>query len=131
MAKQYHPLLLTFLAALAFYVINKLLFLLPDAATHYDTYTYSVETLFLFFTACSLIVVLILIKVHQKLPDSAGYAFISATTVKMGICYFMMRPILKSAPANGNFEKINFFVLFLLFLAIETAVTVRLLNKKQ
>lgn len=130
MARQYKPLLGTLLAALVFYIVNKSLFFIPDFSVYYETYHYSLETLFLFFVGCSLLIVFLLTKIHKLMPDNTGYAFLAATTVKMGFCFFMLRPIL-SAAENARFEKANFFALFILFLAIETIVTIRLLNKKQ
>lgn len=130
MLKEYRPLLATLLAALVFYIINKALFLIPKLSLYYETYHYSLEVLFAFFTCCSLLIVFLLTRIHKLMPDNTGYAFLAATTVKMGFCFFMLRPIL-SATENVKFEKANFFALFILFLATETIVTIRLLNKKQ
>jgi hypothetical protein len=130
MAKQYKSLLATALSALVFYILNKALFFIPELLASYETYHYSLEVLFAFFTGCSLLIVLLLMQVHRLVPDNTGYAFLAATTIKMGFCFFMLRPIL-SATENARFEKANFFALFILFLATETIVTIRLLNKKQ
>ncbi|MGV3461615.1 MAG: hypothetical protein ACO1N9_14295 [Flavobacterium sp.] len=130
MAKEYKPLLITLLAALVFYILNKALFFIPEFSEYYETYHYSLETLFLFFTGCSLLIVFLLTRIHKLMPDNIGYAFLAATTVKMGFCFLMLRPIL-SAVEDAKFEKGNFFALFILFLATETIVTIRLLNKKQ
>jgi hypothetical protein len=48
----------------------------------------------------------------------------------MVVSFFIVRPILNSTTEN-TIEKANFFFIFILFLAIETLITIRLLNKKQ
>ena len=131
MQNKYKPLLAVIITAVVLYAINKLLFLLPDLAYYYAGYHYSLEVLYLFFTVLSLLVMFALIVVSEKLPDSAGYAFISATTVKMGICYFVISPILDSQVEGVKFQKANFLLIFIVFLAVEAYYTARLLNKKQ
>ena len=71
-----------------------------------------------------------LVKVSEKSFDNVGMAFLISTSIKMAISYFILRPILNS-PIDNKIEKINFFCIFILFLAIETIITIRLLNKKQ
>jgi hypothetical protein len=54
--------------------------------------------------------------------------FMIATSIKMGIAYFLVRPILHVEP--NKIEKINFFAVFVLFLLLETLFTAKILNKK-
>lgn len=129
--KSYRPLLLVAVIGLVFYIANRLLFLLPQFKAKYENYHYSLEILYLFFTVCSLVIMFILLKVHQKTPDNTGYAFLAATSVKMGLSYFILRPILNASGDTIAFEKGNFFIIFILFLATETIVAIRLLNKSQ
>ena len=64
----------------------------------------------------------------DKNLDYVGMTFLLITSLKMGVSFFIVRPVL--ADTNQNLvEKINFFVIFILFLAIETIITIRLLNK--
>jgi hypothetical protein len=42
-----------------------------------------------------------------------------------------LMPILNSKIANIGYEKINFFIVFSIFLSIETVVSVRILNNNQ
>ena len=51
--------------------------------------------------------------------------------IKMGLAYIMLRPINQFATKNLAFEKKDFFIVFAVFLVIETVVTIRLLNNKQ
>jgi hypothetical protein len=46
-------------------------------------------------------------------------------------CFLLARPILKNTAISATIEKTNFFVMFIVFLAIETVVTIRILNEKQ
>ena len=78
-----------------------------------------------------MIVLFIVFRVNSKSPDNTGYVFMGATLLQMGSSYLMLRPVLASAGENSSFEKINFFAVFILFLAIETLITIRLLNNKQ
>lgn len=130
-AKQYRPLLIATVFALVFYIINKLLFLLPDFSSKYTSYHHSLETLYLFFWCCCMLIMVVLVNVHRRSPDNTGYTYMGATLLQMGLSYIMLRPILHSAAQGNNFEKINFFIIFILFLAIETVITIRLLNNKQ
>ena len=61
--------------------------------------------------------------------DSVGNTFMLLTCVKMVLAYVLLHPILESVNANVASEKTNFFVIFAVFLTIETAVSIRLLNK--
>lgn len=129
--QQYRPFIITTVFAGILYLINKLLFLLSDFAPSYADYTYSLETLYLFFLTCAIIVLFAVHKVHFKTPDNTGYVFMGATLMQMGLSYLMLRPILNSLASNAGIEKKNFFAIFILFLAIETVITIRLLNNKQ
>lgn len=92
---------------------------------------YEIATYYCFFWVCAAIVLFAVYKVHAKSPDNTGYVFMGATLVQMGLSYLMLRPILNSLASNAGIEKKNFFAIFILFLAIETVITIRLLNNKQ
>lgn len=111
-------------------VVNTLLYISPDMATSLQNFIYPLVVTYVFFLALSLIIVGILIKVNQTNNQQLGFAFLLLTGVKMAISYFMARPILTKTVDDPT-EKINFFIIFLMFLAIEAYYTARLLNKKQ
>ena len=116
------------LAALA-YVVHKTVFYtfsINDA-----DFRYSLEKLYLLFSGMSMLVFVVLLKVRERSFDNVGMSFLLATSVKMVFCYLILRPILQVSDHNIRIEKTNFFVLFILFLAIETLLTIRLLSKKQ
>jgi hypothetical protein len=129
--KTYSLLLKMTAAAVVFYTLNKLLFLLPDFAAEYTRYYHSIEMLYLFFLVCALAVLTAVIIVNKKSPDNTGFAYVGGTLIQMGLCYAMLRPILNASHGTASFEKTNFFIIFLLFLATETILAIRLLNKKQ
>ncbi len=83
-----------------------------------------------FFFLCSAAILLILSVVRQKSIDNVGQTFILSTCIKAGIAYaFFLYPAINASAQNLQFEKMNFFVVFALFLAVETVLTIRILNK--
>jgi hypothetical protein len=129
--KKYRPFLeVLFVAAIAFGV-HKLVFYWYADNPKFTGYYYTIETLYAFFTCCSLCIVFMLVKVKSKSIDYVGYTFLLLTSVKMVVSYVFLLPVLQATNANGTSEKINFFMVFALFLAIETTVTIRILNNKQ
>jgi hypothetical protein len=91
---------------------------------------YSLSTLYLFFFICSVLILLVLIKVKKNNIDSVGLTFLLLTTIKMVLAYVLLHPILQGPNELVASEKINFYSVFALFLIIETIVTIRILNKK-
>ncbi len=126
---QYKPLLLCTLIASIAFVLHKGIFYLFMPAKIETLFVYSIPMLYLFFYVCSLIILFILIKVNENNINNVGYTYLLVTCIKMGIAYFFLRPILNSSAAYHSEEKTNFFIIFLLFLAIETVITIRILNK--
>jgi hypothetical protein len=94
-------------------------------------YVYSLEELYGFFSICSLFIMLLVIVVNTKNKDHVGMSFIIVTTLKIILAVIMVKPILHNATTyNLKLEKINFFIIFIFFLAIETVFTIRILNSK-
>lgn len=127
--KNYKPILnLVLLAGIA-YLIHKLVFhLLKFNDT---SFLYSMETLYLLFLGMSILIFIVVLKVKQRSFDNTGMSFLLATTAKMGFCYLILKPILQLNTHDNSIEKINFFMIFALFLTIETVLTIRILNRKQ
>ena len=96
-----------------------------------NVFTYSLVSLYLLFGILSVGVVLTVFQVRKRNFDSVGMSFLIATSVKMMICSLFLRPILKSISVTAAIEKTNFFMMFIVFLAIETIVTILILNEKQ
>ena len=129
--KKFQPILEVFLLSTLVYLIHKLVFFLNDDNPKLQGFNFSIETIYEFFFICSVIIIFILIKVKEKNIDNVGYTFLLVTCIKMAVSYAILSPILHSGNPNVRIEKLNFFLIFALFLTIETIVTARILNNKQ
>lgn len=117
----------------AFVVLSYCIHQFTFAQTGIDTtkFTYSLLSLYFLFGFFSILVVLTVIQVRKRNFDLVGMSYLIVTTIKMMICGLFLRPILKSVSSTIAIEKTNFFVMFIVFLAIETGVTLLILNEKQ
>ena len=129
--KKNNLFLILLIAAMLGLIIHKILshFIIPQEFE--DDFIYPTFLLYGVFGILSLMIVFLLKKVKLTAPDSVGYAFLAMTTVKMVIAYALMRPIIHTHLPKTPTEKMNFFVVFIYFLAIETYLTIRILNNKQ
>lgn len=118
-----------FLYAFIFYVIHRLIFLLPSLNAAQENFYLSITVLYVLFFIFSKTILFIVKKVSEKSFDNTGMVFMLATFVKTGVVYFIIKPILDSQ--NNQIEKLNVFATFICFLLIETVITMRILNKKQ
>ena len=107
----------------AFYFLN-----FQIAETHF---VFALFSLYLFFFSSSLLIVVSLLFVKQKNINNVGNVFMLLTCIKMGFCYVLLHPILRSQDYFQNLDKINFFIIFASFLTIETIITIRILNNSQ
>ncbi|MFT3794560.1 hypothetical protein [Flavobacterium sp.] len=92
-------------------------------------FLYTIPQLYGFFVLCSVVILSILIRMKQKNIDSVGNTFMLLTCIKMVLAYVLLHPILAATHSEVAAEKTNFFVIFALFLTIETTVAIRLLNR--
>lgn len=120
----------TFLLAFLFYFINKIVLENSDFSANFALYQFSLESIYLIFSLFSVAILITLLIVNRKNKDVVGMTFLLITSFKTAVCYFIFSDIIHSANKN-KIERINFFVVFILFLTIETLITIRLLNKKQ
>lgn len=111
------------------YLLHKAIFYVFNIKD--NNFEYSLELLYLFFFILSIIIIKILLIVKKKSFDNVGMSFLLATSVKMIFCYLILRPLLQIPKTENPTERINFLVLFIVFLAIETLFTIRLVNEKQ
>ena len=112
------------------FVIHLLVFQNATLNKAAQDFYYSIPFLYLVYSIFSKIILFVIVKVSEKNFDHTGMTFLVCTTIKMAISYFIARPII-NAPTENTIEQANFFFIFILFLAIETLITIRLLNKKQ
>lgn len=129
--KKHQPLIEVTVLSILVYLVHKLVFFLNENNPNLQGFHFPIEVVYGFFFICSLLIILILIKVNEKNIDNVGYTFLLVTCIKMALSYVVLSPILNSGNLNLRTEKIDFFIIFALFLTIETIVTVRILNIKQ
>ena len=129
--KKYYPLFIIFIAAITGLIIHKILssFIIPKEFE--DNFIYATSLLYLIFAILSIVIIFALTKVKGIAMNYVGYAFFAFTTVKMVIAYALLRPIIHTHLPKTPTEKMNFFIVFIYFLAIETYLTIRILNNKQ
>ncbi len=125
---KYAPLLSVTVIAPFLALINYLVlqFLLPHAI--YKAFYYSIFVFYGFFALTTALLLAILIKLNDKKADQIGYFFLIGTTIKMGLSYAVMLPVLNQENINNNPEKFNFFIVFIIFLLIEVVFTYKLLE---
>lgn len=129
--KKYQPILEVLIISVLIYLIHKTIFFFNKNNFNFQNFHFPIETIYGFFLICSLSILYILIMVKEKNIDNVGYTFLLVTFIKMGVSYFVLSPILQSRNLSMRIEKLNFFIIFALFLTIETLITIRILNKKQ
>ena len=127
--KKYKPLFSLISLATIAYLLHRIIFF--TLKINDEAFLYSLETLYLLFLGLSTLVFIVLLKVKERSFDNVGMSFLLATSVKTVFCYLILRPLLQDSNYNNAIEKRNFFVIFILFLAIETVLTIRILNEKQ
>ena len=129
--KKFQPLLEVLIAAILCFGIHNLFFYYNQNNPNYQHFHFDLTTIYSFFLTCSLIIILLLLFVKQRSIDNVGFTFLFATCLKIGISFALLTPILNSKISNIGYEKINFFIVFAIFLTIETVVTIRILNNNQ
>jgi hypothetical protein len=127
--KNYKSFLSLLISVIVAYVIHKLIFYVFKI--NQEFFYYSLEKLYGIFFVLSFIIILILLKIRERNFDQVGMSFLLLTSIKMVFYYLLLRPILNNTQFDITIEKNNFFVLFILFLTIETVVTITILSKKQ
>jgi hypothetical protein len=129
--KKFQPLLEVLIASILCFGIHNLIFFYNQNNPNYQHFIFSLTTIYSFFLACSLVIILLLLFVKQRSIDNVGFTFLFATCFKIGISFSFLMPILNSKISNIGYEKINFFIVFAIFLLIETVVAIRILNNNQ
>ncbi len=97
--------------------------------TEINNFIIAVKNLYLLFFSLSFMISHIIYFVYKKYFDNLGYVFLLLTTLKIAVIYLFCTPIFTNIEVL-KIEKYHFFILFFIFLAIETVLTVLLLNKK-
>ena len=126
--KNYKTYLFLVVCVLIVYILHQLVFYLFKI--NQDNFYYSLEKLYGIFLLLSTIIISVILKISERNFDQVGMSFLLLTTFKILFYYLLLKPILKIRHYDITIEKMNFFVMFILFLTIETIVTIRILSKK-
>ncbi|AWI25050.1 hypothetical protein [Flavobacterium pallidum] len=128
--KDFSAVLWAFMISAMAFLIHKGLFylLFPQAET---AFAFPLLTIYGFFTACCVAITLTSVFIKGSSVHSVGQFFMLLTFVEMALCFGLFYSGLSSSGTSVSFEKGNFIIVFLFFLAIETILTIRLLNKNQ
>ena len=126
--KNYKTYLFLVVSVLIVYVIHQLVFYIFKIDQ--QLFYYSLEKLYAIFFLLSFIIISILLKIKERNFDQVGMSFLLLTTFKIGFYYLLLKPIMKIRHYDITIEKTNFFVMFIVFLTIETIVTIRILSEK-
>lgn len=126
--KNYKYLLFLFISVVVAYVVHQLVFYFFKIDQ--QTFYYSLEQLYGIFFILSFVIIFILLMIKKRNFDQLGMSFLLLTSSKLVFYYLLLKPILNRTHYDIRIEKINFFVLFVLFLTIETVLTIRILSKK-
>ncbi|WP_395065506.1 hypothetical protein [Flavobacterium sp.] len=126
----YKTLIATISISIVLFFINKIILQSEFFYTNFRLFSTTLEFVYFILTLFSVLILSTSIVVNSKNKDVVGMTFMLMTTVKVGVLYFVFSKIVPSSNEN-SVERINFFIVFILFLAMETLITIRLLNKKQ
>lgn len=129
--KKYKLIATVFYISMVAFTIHKIIFFFVAQKKLESNFIYTLTTLYFFFFSCAAVLIFILLKVKDYNLNNVGNTFLLVTCIKMAVSYTLLSPILSSNSTYEGSEKINFFVIFILFLAIETIVSIRILNNKQ
>ena len=127
--KNKESLLFLLASAIVAYVLHKIFFYVFKI--NQDVFYYSLEKLYGIFSILSSIIILILLKIKERNFDQVGMSFLLLTSIKIIFYFLLLKSILKNSSIEVSTEKMNFFAMFIVFLTIETVITIRLLNEKK
>ncbi|WP_177730832.1 hypothetical protein [Flavobacterium inviolabile] len=128
--KKYDVILRLFQIMPAVALLHILIFQFGIPSQTYQVFHYPVYTVYLFFFILSLVLLFILIKINETKPEQLGFVFLVLISIKFALSYIFLLPVLQDNTESAYMEKINFFMIFIAFLAVEVVLASRLLNKK-
>lgn len=128
--KKFSLILVALIVALGAWLVHELLLHLTGNAIAAADFYHPLKSVYVFFYVCSAVILAVLIVVRQKNIDAVGQVFLLLTCIKMGVAYAYLYPVLQSGSETMPLEKTNFFIVFAIFLTLETVLTIRLLNKR-
>ena len=129
--KNYASVLYFLLFSVTLYIVHKLVFNFFGTEIQPEQFYHPLEYLYAFFAGMGILIIVSLIMVFKNAPDFVGMAFLVATNINLVFSYIIARPILAKTTENVRMEKINFFVIFILFLLIEIVLSAKMLNNSR
>ncbi len=78
----------------------------------------------------TVLIILVLFQVERSAKEQLGYAFLGLTSAKVILSYVIATQFLFQTQPVAKDVKINFFIIFLIFLCLDAYFVIRLLNKK-
>ncbi|NMH28363.1 hypothetical protein [Flavobacterium silvaticum] len=87
----------------------------------------SLISLYGFFFACALTIILAMIITKKKNRDAVGYTYLLSTSLQLALSYFMIRQALNH-PDIDLTDKLNIGFVFAAFLLAETSIGMKMLD---
>ena len=88
------------------------------------------EFTYIFFLVFTMAIISGLSKVQRSNIDYVGYSFLLLTCIKMAAAYAFFNLGISEDVSGRQICKMNFFIVFIIFLAVETYSTIKMLNQK-
>ncbi len=129
-SKKYSSVVLVLIISLVFYLLHKTVIYFLGLSEVFSEFNTPLELLYFVFGLISALITFALLIVKEKDYNQVGMTFLGMITLKMIVVYFIFKPRIPNVIEGINYEKINFIILFILFLIIETIVTAKILNSK-
>lgn len=107
------------------FVINKAILYFIDFTSHYH---YPLEYYYLLFAIVAMAIIYFLIFIGKKSITYIGYSFLWLSIIQMVVCGILINTSFYNL---SKIERTNFFMICLYFLAVETFLSVKILNKPQ
>lgn len=126
--QKFRPVLEALAVAAPLYLLHEWFFYLLGISQH--TFVKQLGSIYGFFVAFSVAMLLLLVFVKEKSFDNVGMVCLILTTIQMVVAYAVFSPILKSSSGSGTFEKFNFLGVFGAFLTVQTIVVIRMLKNR-
>lgn len=124
------PLIFLIVAIFCTYLIHKIIFFIFDLKINLLVFNCSLEKLYFCFGLYSIFMIVFLSIIKQKNIDIVGNVSMLLTVLKMLVCG-ILKTLLNDNSFKNSLEKKNFLITFLIFLVLETVITIYLLNRKE
>lgn len=94
------------------------------------TFFYPTWSIYTFHVLATFLIYIFILFVHKSFPDKTGFAFMSASVLKMMAVVVFLIPLIQSDRTNTIPDIAAFFIPYFLYLFFETFFALQLLNKQ-